>query len=83
MRTSRCFQTGIILAGLVTCFTQQINGATGQRAEQDEGGRQVTLKPISQVGLGGDGGNEWLLGGAVGGIILLGLGGLVTARLIK
>ena len=83
MQTSKFIQTGIILAGLVAGFTQQVNGATEQRADQDEGGRQVTLKPISQIGVGGDGGNEWLLGGAVGGIVLLGLGGLVTAKLIK
>jgi len=60
-----------------------MTGTTEQRADQDEGGRHVTLKPISQIGVGGDGGNERLLGGALGGIVLLGLGGLVTAKLIK
>jgi hypothetical protein len=49
----------------------------------DEGGRQVSLKPISKAGMGGDGGNEWLLAGALAGIALLGLGGLVTGKVIK
>ena len=83
MRTATFIQTGIILAGLVAGFTQQVSGATEQRSDQNDGGRQVTLKPISQSGLGGDGGNEWLLGGALAGIVLLGLGGLVTAKIIK
>ena len=83
MQTSKFIQTGMILAGLVAGYTQQMTGALEQRADQDEGGRQVTLKPISQIGVGGDGGNEWLLGGALAGIVLLSLGGLVTAKLIK
>ena len=83
MQTSKFIQTGMILAGLVAGYAQQMIGATEQRADQDEGGRQVTLKLISQSGVGGDGGNEWLLSGAIGGIVLLGLGGLVTAKVIK
>ena len=83
MQTSKFVQTGIIVAGLAAAFTQPATGATEQRADQDEGGRQVTLKPIGQSRLGGDGGNEWLLGGALAGIVLLGLGGLVTAKLTK
>ncbi len=83
MQTSRFFQTGMLLAGLTVGFAQHMSGATEQRADQDEGGRQLTLKPISQSRLGGDGGNEWLLGGALAGIGLLCLGGLVTAKLIK
>jgi len=83
MQTSKFIPTGMIVAELVAGFTQQMTGTTEQRADQDEGGRHVTLKPISQIGVGGDGGNEWLLGGALGGIVLLGLCGLVTAKLIK
>ena len=83
MQTSRLIQTGLLVAGLAVGFTEHVNGATEQGADQDEGGRQVTLKPISQSRLGGDGGNEWLLAGALAGIALLGIGGLVTGRLIK
>lgn len=83
MQTSRFIRTGFLLAGLAAGFAQHVSGATEQRADQDEGGRQVTLKPISQSRLGGDGGNEWLLGGALAGIGLICVGGLVTARLIK
>jgi len=83
MQTCKFIQTGIIMAGLAAGFTQQVSGATEQRDDQDEGGRQVTLKPISQSGLGGDGGNERLLGGALAGIVFLGLGGLLTAKVIK
>ena len=83
MQTSKFIQTGILVAGLAVGFTQHVSGATEQRADQDDGGRLVTLKPISQSRPGGDGGNEWLLGGAIGGIVLLGLGGLVTGKLIQ
>ena len=83
MQTFKFLQTGMIMAGLAAGFTQHVSGATEQRADRDEGGRQVALKPISQIGLGGSGGNEWLLGGALAGIVVLGLGGLVTAKLIK
>jgi hypothetical protein len=82
MQTSRFIRTGIIVAGLAAAFTQHLSGAAEQRADKDEGGRQVSLKPVSQSGVGDEGGNEWLLGGAVAGIVLLGLGGLVTAKLI-
>jgi len=83
MRMCTFIRTGIVVAGLTAGFAQYVDGATEQRADRDEGGRQVTLKPISQSGLGGDGGNEWLLAGALAGIGLLCLGGLVTAKLIK
>ncbi len=83
MQTSQFIRTGMIVAGLAAAFTQHLSGATEQPAEYDEGVRPVTLKPISQSRLGGEGGNEWLLGGALAGIVLLGLGGLVTAKLIK
>jgi hypothetical protein len=83
MQTSKFIQTGMIVVGLAAGFTQRMSGAGEQRADQDEGGRQVTLKPISQSGLGGDGGNEWVLGGALAGIALLGLGGLATGKLIR
>jgi hypothetical protein len=73
----------MIVTGLGVGFIQHSIGATEQRADQDEGGRQVTSKPISQSRVGGIGGNEWLLGGALAGIILFGLGGLVTAKLVK
>jgi len=71
------------MGGLAAGFAQHMSAATEQRTDQDEGGRQVTLRPISQSRLGGDGGNEWLLGGALAGIGLLCFGGLVTAKLIK
>jgi hypothetical protein len=83
MQTSKFIQTGIMVAGLAAGFTQHVSGATEQRADQDVGGRQVALRPISQIRLGGSGGNEWLLGGALAGIVLLGLGGLATAKLLK
>jgi hypothetical protein len=83
MPTSKFIQTGIIVAGLAAGFSPHAGGATEQRADQDENGRQVTLKPISQSRLGGDGGNQWLLGGALAGIVLLGAGGLVTGKLIQ
>ncbi len=83
MQTSKFIRTGLIVAGLAAGFAQYVSGATEQRADQDEGGRQVTLKPISQSRLGGDGGNEWLLGGALAGIGLVCLGGLVTAKVVK
>lgn len=79
MQSSKLILVAILAAG----FTQYMSGATEQRPDQDVGGRQVTLRPISQIRLGGNGGNEWLLGGALAGIVLLGLGGLVTAKLIK
>jgi len=80
MQTRKFIQIGMLVAGLAAGFAQHASGAMEQPADQDEGGRQVTLKPISQSGLGGDGGNEWLLGGALAGIVLLGLGGLLTRR---
>ncbi len=83
MQTCKFIKTAMLVAGLAVGITQHLSGATEQRTDQDEGGRQVTLKPISQSRLGGDGGNEWLLGGALAGIVLLGLGGLVTAKVIK
>ncbi len=83
MQTSRFIQRGILVAGLAAGFAQYGSGATEQRADRDVGGRQVYLKPISTSRLGGDGGNAWLLGGALAGIALLGLGALVTAKLIK
>lgn len=83
MRISKAVQTGIIATGLAAGFTQSLRGATEQQADQDERGRQVSLKPISASRLGGDGGNEWLLGGALAGIALLAVGGLVTAKMIK
>jgi len=55
-------QTGMTLAGLAAAFTRHVSGATEQWADRDEGGRQVTLKPISQIRL---------LGGALAGIGLL------------
>ncbi len=83
MRTCKFIRSGIMVAGLAAGFAQYVSGATPQQADRDEGGRQVSLKPISKSRLGGDGGNEWLLSGALAGIGLLGLGGLVTAKLIK
>jgi len=83
MQTSKLIQTGMFAAGLAVGFSQNLSGATEQRGDRDEEGRQVTLKRISESRLGGDGGNEWLLGGAVGGMALLALGGLATAKLIK
>ena len=83
MRICRFIQSGIMVAGLAVGFAQCVNGATAQRADLDEGGRQVSLKPISKAGMGGDGGNEWLLAGALAGIGLLCLGGIVTGKVIK
>ena len=82
MQTSKFIRTGLIVAGLAAGLSQHAGGAP-ERADQDEGGRQVTLKPISQSRPGGDGGNEWLLGSALAGIGLLCLGGLITAKAIK
>ena len=83
MQTSKFLPIAFMVIGLTADFIQPASAATEQRSDQDEGGRQVTLKPISQSRLGGDGGNEWLLGGALAGIALLGVGGLVTAKIIK
>ena len=83
MQTAKFFRTGVIMAGLAAGFIQYLSGATERRPDQDEGGRPVTLKPISASRLGGDGGNEWLLGGALAGIVLLGIGELVTGKLIN
>ena len=52
-------------------------------ADLDDGGRQVTVKPISQARLGGDGGNGWVLAGALGGLGLLCVGAVVTAMVLK
>jgi hypothetical protein len=79
----KSIRTGIIVAGLAAGLTQYLRGATEQPPDRDEGGRQVSLKPISTSGEGGDGGNEWLLGGALAGIGLLALGGLATGKMIK
>ena len=83
MQTSKLIQTAFMVAGLAAGFIQHANGATEQLADPDDGGRQVTLKPISQSRLGGDGGNGWLLGGALAAIVLLGIGGLVTGKMIQ
>jgi hypothetical protein len=83
MQTFKFIRTGLLVAGLAAGLSQHAGGAPEQRADQDEGGRQVTLKPISQSRPGGDGGNEWLLGSALAGIGLLCLGGLITAKAIK
>ena len=71
------------MAGLAAGLAPCVSGATDQPADQDAGGRLVDLKPISTSRLGGDGGNVWLLTGALAGIALLGAGGLVTAKLIQ
>ncbi len=67
-----------ILAGLamVPCIAQTPD-------DRDDGGRQVTLKPISQARLGGDGGNGWVLAGALGGLGLLCAGAVATAIALK
>lgn len=82
MRNSGFIRTAMMVAGLAVGYAEHVSGATELRADQDEGGRQVTLKPISESRLGGDGGNEWLLSGALAGIGLLFLGGLVTGKII-
>ena len=71
-------RTIIVLAALavVPCFAQM-------PADLDDSGRQVTLKPISQARLGGEGENEWVLAGALSGLGLLCVGAGVTARLLK
>jgi hypothetical protein len=83
MRIREIVRGGIVLAGLAAGFTQYVKGAPEQGLDRDVGGREVSLKPISTSRLGGDGGNEWLLGAAIAGIGLLGLGGLATAKLLK
>jgi hypothetical protein len=67
-----------VLAGLamVPCVAQM-------PADSNDGGRQVTVKRISQSGLGGDGGNGWVLVGALGGLGLLCVGAVVTAMLLE
>ena len=67
-----------VLAGLamVPCIAQT-------PSDFDDGGRQVTLKPISEARSGGDGGNEWVLAGALGGLGLLCVGAVVTAIALK
>ncbi|MDP9112979.1 MAG: hypothetical protein M3O20_04775 [Acidobacteriota bacterium] len=82
MQTSKYIQAGMLVAGLTAGFLEHVIAAE-RTVDQDDGGRQVTLKPISQSRLGYDGGNPWLLGGAIGGIVLLSVGGLVTAKLIR
>ena len=67
----------IVLAGLA------IVPCGAQTPVLDDGGREVTVKPISQARLGGDGGNEWILVGALGGIGLLCVGAEVTAMALK
>ena len=66
------------LAGLavVPCIAQTPDNL-------DDRGRQVTLKPISEARSGGDGGNGWLLAGALGGLGLLCVGAVVTATVLK
>ena len=83
MKTSKFIRSGILAAGLAAGFAQCAYGATEQQPDRDVGGRQVYLKPISTSRLGGDGGNAWLLGGALAGIGLLCVGGLVTGKLIE
>jgi len=83
MERSKLIRIGMFAAGLAVGINQNMSGASAQRADQDEGGRRVSLKPISESRVGGDGGNEWLISGAVGGMILLALGGLMTAKLVK
>ena len=82
MRTSTSVQILMIVAGLAVGFVEHLSGATEQRADQNVEGRQVTVKPISQSNVGGDGGNEWLVGGALAGIGLLLLGGLLTGKVM-
>jgi hypothetical protein len=67
-----------VLAGLamVPCIAQTPN-------DLEDGGRQVTLKPISESRPGGDGGNGWVLAGALGGLGLLCVGAVVTAMVLK
>jgi hypothetical protein len=68
----------IVLAGLVIvpCVAQM-------PADLDDGGRQVTVKPISQARLGGEGENGWVLAGALVGLCLLCVGAVVTAKVLK
>jgi len=80
MRFAKLIRIGILVAGLCAAIP---SGATDLPPNQDEGGRQVTIKPISQSGLGGEGGHEWLLTGWIAGTVLLGLGGLVAAKVIQ
>jgi hypothetical protein len=74
----KIIQIATVLAGLmmVPCVAQT-------PAELDDGGRQVTMKPISQARLGGDGGNGWVLAGALIGLGLLCVGAAVTAKVLK
>jgi hypothetical protein len=67
-----------VLAGLaiVPCIAQTPDNV-------DDRGRHVTLKPISEARLGGDGGNGWLLVGALGGLGILCVGAVVTATVLK
>lgn len=67
-----------VLAGLamVPCNAQTPD-------DLDDRGRQVTLKPISESRSGGDGGNGWVLAGALGGLGLLCVGAVVTAIVLK
>jgi hypothetical protein len=67
-----------VLAGLsiVPCVAQM-------PAALDDGGRQVTVKPISQARLGGAGENGWVLAGALGGLGLLCVGAAATAKVLK
>ena len=68
----------IILAALaiVPCVAQM-------PTDLDDGRRQVTVKPISQARLGGEGENGWVLAGALIGLSLLCVGAGVTARVLK
>ncbi len=67
-----------VLAGLaiVPCVAQM-------PADLNDGGRQVTVKPISQARLGGEGENGWVLAGALIGLGLLCVGAVVTAMVLK
>ena len=69
----------VVLSGLaiLNCWAQRPPDLL------DDGGRQVTLKPISQSRLGHDGENGWTLAAALGGIGLLCVGAAVTAKALK
>ena len=90
----KLIRIGAVVVGLalVPCFAQSGNTTnsgprvTEHASDFDDGGRRVSIKPISEIGFGGIGHGDtgWVLGGGLTAItVLFGFGALVTAKLLK
>ena len=94
MTVFKLIRIGVIASGVAVfpIFAQSSHSTnSGDRVTErpsdfDDGGRRVSVKPISEIGFGGIGHGDtgWVLGGGLAAIgLLFGFGALSTAKLLK